>query len=105
MKRNKNFTWRRVDAASLDLKGMKVAIVGGTGGIGRALSRFMASRGASVVVVGQTFRDSDVRGPQRPHRLRSGQLHTQIEQRMHLHRSLGGAKVRPWKQRSTFPGV
>jgi hypothetical protein len=39
MKRNKNFTWRRVDAASLDLKGMKVAIVGGTGGIGRALSR------------------------------------------------------------------
>ena len=62
MKRDKNFTWRRVDAASLDLKGMKVAIVGGTGGIGRALSRFMVSRGASVVVVGQTFRDSDVPG-------------------------------------------
>jgi NAD(P)-dependent dehydrogenase (short-subunit alcohol dehydrogenase family) len=34
----------------------------GTGGIGRALSRFMASRGASVVVVGWTFRDSDVPG-------------------------------------------
>jgi NAD(P)-dependent dehydrogenase (short-subunit alcohol dehydrogenase family) len=62
MKRDKNFTWRRVDAASLDLKGMKVTIVGGTGGIGRALSRFMASRGANVVVVGQTFRDSDVPG-------------------------------------------
>ena len=62
MKRDKNFTWRRVDAASLDLKGMKVAIVGGTGGIGRALSRFMSSRGASVVVVGQTFRDSGVPG-------------------------------------------
>ncbi|MGB8528330.1 MAG: SDR family NAD(P)-dependent oxidoreductase [Rhodoplanes sp.] len=62
MKRDKNFTWRRVDTASLDLKGMKVAIVGGTGGIGRALSRFMSSRGASVVVVGQTFRDSDVPG-------------------------------------------
>ena len=41
---------------------MKVAIVGGTGGIGRAFSRFTASRGASVVVVGQTFRDSDVSG-------------------------------------------
>jgi hypothetical protein len=27
MKRDKNFTWRGVDAASLDLKGMKVAIV------------------------------------------------------------------------------
>jgi len=62
MKRDKNFVWRRVDTASLDLKGMKVAIVGGTGGIGRAFSRFMASRGASVVVVGQTFRDSDVQG-------------------------------------------
>ena len=62
MKRDKNFVWRRVDTASFDLKEMKVAIVGGTGGIGRAFSRFMASRGASVVVVGQTFRDSDVPG-------------------------------------------
>jgi NAD(P)-dependent dehydrogenase (short-subunit alcohol dehydrogenase family) len=44
----------------LDLKGMKVAIVGGTGGIGRALSRFLVSRGAAVVLIGQTFRDSDV---------------------------------------------
>ncbi len=60
MKRDKNLTWRRVDPSRLDLKGMKVAIVGGTGGIGRALSRFMASRGASVVVVGQTFRESDI---------------------------------------------
>jgi NAD(P)-dependent dehydrogenase (short-subunit alcohol dehydrogenase family) len=60
MKRDKNFTWRRVNPASLDLKRMRVAVVGGTGGIGRALSRFMASRGASILVVGQTFRDSDV---------------------------------------------
>lgn len=62
MKQDKSVRWRRVDSASLNLKGMKVAIVGGTGGIGRALSRFMASRGASVVVVGQTFRDKDVPG-------------------------------------------
>jgi NAD(P)-dependent dehydrogenase (short-subunit alcohol dehydrogenase family) len=62
MKRDKDFTWRRVAAADLDLKGMKIAIVGGTGGIGRALSRFMASRGASIVVVGQTFRDADTPG-------------------------------------------
>ena len=41
---------------------MKVAIVDGTGGIGRAFSRFMASRGASILVVGQTFRDSGVSG-------------------------------------------
>jgi len=59
-RRNKNFDWRRVDVRSLDLKGMKVAIVGGTGGIGRAFSRFLASRGANVLAVGQTFRDSDV---------------------------------------------
>jgi NAD(P)-dependent dehydrogenase (short-subunit alcohol dehydrogenase family) len=62
MRRDKNFVWRRVDARSLDLKGMKVAIVGGTGGIGRALSRFLVSRGAAVLVVGQTFHDADVPG-------------------------------------------
>lgn len=62
MKRDKSVTWHRIDAASLNLKGLKVAIVGGTGGIGRALGRFMAARGASVLVVGQTFRDSDVPG-------------------------------------------
>src|ERR1700740_1838370 len=61
-RRDKNFVWRRVDARSLDLEGMKVAIVGGTGGIGRALSRILVSRGAAVLVVGQTFRDSDVAG-------------------------------------------
>jgi hypothetical protein len=44
------------------LKDLKVAVVGGTGGIGRALSRFMASRGAHVTIVGQTFRDQDVPG-------------------------------------------
>jgi NAD(P)-dependent dehydrogenase (short-subunit alcohol dehydrogenase family) len=62
MKRDKSLTWRRVDAASLDLKGMRVAIVGGTGGIGRAFGRFFASHDAAVAVVGQTFRDADVPG-------------------------------------------
>ena len=55
MKRDKNFTWRRVDATSLDLKGTKVAIGGGTGGIGRALGRFISSRGANFLVVGKPF--------------------------------------------------
>jgi NAD(P)-dependent dehydrogenase (short-subunit alcohol dehydrogenase family) len=64
MKRDKSFSWNRVDASTLDLKGVKVAIVGGTGGIGRAFSRFMAARGASIVVVGQTSRDSGVPGIQ-----------------------------------------
>src|SRR3954452_22737989 len=62
MKRNKTLIWHRIDPRTLNLNGMRVAVVGGTGGIGRAFSRFMASRGASVLVVGQTFRDSDVRG-------------------------------------------
>lgn len=59
MKKDKSFTWHRVEAMSLNLKGMRVAIIGGTGGIGRALSRLMSSRGASITVVGQTFRDTD----------------------------------------------
>lgn len=60
MKRDPNITWKRVDAGSLDLKGWKVAVVGGTGGLGRAITRELASRGASVTVVGQTFRDEGV---------------------------------------------
>lgn len=59
MIKNKNIKWSAVDPSNLDLKGMTVAILGGTGGIGRALSRFAASRGADVTVVGQTFRDAD----------------------------------------------
>lgn len=62
MKKDNGITWQRVDAASLDLKGWKVAVVGGTGGLGRAISKSLAARGASVTVVGQTFRDADVRG-------------------------------------------
>jgi NAD(P)-dependent dehydrogenase (short-subunit alcohol dehydrogenase family) len=62
MKRDRSLTWRHVDESKLDLKGMKVAVIGGTGGIGRAFSRKLASRGASVLVVGQTFRDGGVSG-------------------------------------------
>lgn len=64
MKRDTRLVWRPTDAATLDLTGKQVAIVGGTGGIGRALSRFLAARGASVLVVGQTFRDAGVSGIQ-----------------------------------------
>ncbi len=42
--------------------GWRIAIVGGTGGLGRALARFLASKGARVTVVGQTFRDAGVPG-------------------------------------------
>lgn len=43
-----------------EVAGKKVAIIGGTGGIGRALAREMATHGAHVTVVGQTFRDAGV---------------------------------------------
>ncbi|ATB28289.1 oxidoreductase [Melittangium boletus] len=62
MKQDPNITWRRVDAASLDLKGWKIAVIGGTGGLGRAITGVLVSRGASVTVVGQTFRDKGVPG-------------------------------------------
>ncbi|OWY28189.1 SDR family NAD(P)-dependent oxidoreductase [Herbaspirillum robiniae] len=62
MKKNSSISLSHVASATLSLKGKKVAIVGGTGGIGQALSRYMASRGADVMVVGQTFRDADTPG-------------------------------------------
>ncbi|KAF1710146.1 SDR family NAD(P)-dependent oxidoreductase [Pseudoxanthomonas sacheonensis] len=58
MKRDKRVAWRRANA--LKVEGKQVAVIGGTGGIGRALSRHLASLGADVVVVGQTFRDTSV---------------------------------------------
>ncbi|WP_036170010.1 SDR family NAD(P)-dependent oxidoreductase [Massilia sp. 9096] len=60
MKRNTELTWHL--AAPGAFKGKKAAIVGGTGGIGRALSRQLAVFGAQVVVVGQTFRDEGLAG-------------------------------------------
>jgi NAD(P)-dependent dehydrogenase (short-subunit alcohol dehydrogenase family) len=62
MKRNESVTWTRVDSEKLQLTGTRAAIVGGTGGLGRALSRLLSARGASVTVVGQTFRDAGVPG-------------------------------------------
>jgi NAD(P)-dependent dehydrogenase (short-subunit alcohol dehydrogenase family) len=62
VKLDRSVTWQRVEAASLHLAGWNVAVVGGTGGLGRALTRVLASHGARVVVVGQTFRDAGVGG-------------------------------------------
>jgi NAD(P)-dependent dehydrogenase (short-subunit alcohol dehydrogenase family) len=59
MKRDKSLAWRSVDANTLRFDGLKVAVIGGTGGIGQAFSRLTARRGAKVLVVGQTFRDAD----------------------------------------------
>ncbi|MBB3610810.1 SDR family NAD(P)-dependent oxidoreductase [Rhizobium sp. BK602] len=62
MKRDRSWTWQPIAATRLDFTGLKIAVIGGTGGIGRALSRHLAAHGANVVVVGQTFRDSDLSG-------------------------------------------
>jgi NAD(P)-dependent dehydrogenase (short-subunit alcohol dehydrogenase family) len=62
MKRDPKLVVSRVDAAGVDSHGRKVALVGGTGGIGRAFSRFLAARGASAISVGRTFRDAGVPG-------------------------------------------
>lgn len=45
---------------SPSLSGKRIAIVGGTDGLGRALARLVAARGAEVTVVGRTFRDEGV---------------------------------------------
>ncbi|MEM5717745.1 hypothetical protein AAGC89_04440 [Proteus mirabilis] len=58
MKKNKSISWRHTDVASLNLQGKKAIVVGGTGGLGREITQSFASCGASVVVVGQTFRDA-----------------------------------------------
>src|SRR5262245_7555943 len=42
--------------------GTRALVVGGTDGIGRAIARFLAGRGAAVVVVGRTFRDEGSAG-------------------------------------------
>lgn len=44
------------------LKGKDVLVVGGTGGLGRALAKAAAAAGANVVVAGRTYRDAGVPG-------------------------------------------
>jgi NAD(P)-dependent dehydrogenase (short-subunit alcohol dehydrogenase family) len=57
VKRDTSVSWTRIPLSDVTLAGWRVAVIGGTGGIGRELSRVLAAQGASVVVVGRTFRD------------------------------------------------
>lgn len=52
-----DLTWKHASLADGALTGKKVLVVGGTGGLGQAISRRLAKAGAEVTVVGQTFRD------------------------------------------------
>ena len=53
-----SLTFTPAPLASLDLTGKRIAVVGGTNGLGRAIAKAAASRGADVTVIGQTFRDA-----------------------------------------------
>lgn len=44
----------------LDLSGKRLAVIGGTNGLGRAIAGQALARGAEVTVVGRTFRDTPV---------------------------------------------
>lgn len=58
MKTDKSVVLDLAPVHDLNLKGLKAAVIGGTGGVGRALSHLLAEQGAEVIVVGQTFRDA-----------------------------------------------
>jgi NAD(P)-dependent dehydrogenase (short-subunit alcohol dehydrogenase family) len=58
--RRSDVHWERKPLAGGSLRGKKMAMIGGTNGIGRALARLFAANGADAVVVGRTFRDHGV---------------------------------------------
>jgi NAD(P)-dependent dehydrogenase (short-subunit alcohol dehydrogenase family) len=51
-------TLRPTSIERLDLSSKRLAVIGGTGGLGRAIAQQALARGAEVTVVGRTFRDS-----------------------------------------------
>ncbi|CAI4934157.1 CPS_HP_G0144480.mRNA.1.CDS.1 [Saccharomyces cerevisiae] len=60
-KKDPTVSWERKNINGIDFSRFNVAIIGGTGGLGRAISRELAERNARVTVVGQTFRDEDLK--------------------------------------------
>jgi NAD(P)-dependent dehydrogenase (short-subunit alcohol dehydrogenase family) len=50
-------TIRPVPIEQLDLSSKRLAVIGGTNGLGRAIAQQALARGAEVTVVGRTFRD------------------------------------------------
>ena len=54
---DRSLTIRPVPIERLDLSSKRLAVVGGTNGLGRAIAQQALARGAEVTVVGRTFRD------------------------------------------------
>jgi NAD(P)-dependent dehydrogenase (short-subunit alcohol dehydrogenase family) len=54
---DRSVTIRPVPVEQLDLSSKRLAVIGGTNGLGRAIAQQALARGAEVTVVGRTFRD------------------------------------------------
>ncbi|KAJ3333976.1 hypothetical protein HDU76_000108 [Blyttiomyces sp. JEL0837] len=52
-------SWANRPVANDALTSTRALVVGGTGGIGQAMARLLAQRGAEVTVIGRTFRDEN----------------------------------------------
>ena len=53
----RDWDWSRRPLGANELRGRTIAVVGGTGGVGRAIVNEAVSKGAEAWVVGRTFRD------------------------------------------------
>ncbi|MBC7790728.1 MAG: SDR family NAD(P)-dependent oxidoreductase [Anaerolineae bacterium] len=58
--RRRDFDWRRAPLSQDAFEGKRIAVIGGTSGIGRAFAHAIAAKGAEVTVVGRTFLDQGV---------------------------------------------
>ncbi|EDO17519.1 hypothetical protein Kpol_1058p56 [Vanderwaltozyma polyspora DSM 70294] len=59
MKKDTSFTYEQKNFDDCDFSQVNAAVIGGTNGLGRAISNAIASKGAKVEVVGRTFRDEN----------------------------------------------
>jgi NAD(P)-dependent dehydrogenase (short-subunit alcohol dehydrogenase family) len=62
MKRDHGLTVHATELGPQALAGKVIAVVGGTGGIGRSLALDLTGKGARVIVVGRSFQDRGVAG-------------------------------------------
>ncbi|CAL9736767.1 hypothetical protein MOSE0_K07228 [Monosporozyma servazzii] len=57
--KDKTKEWTPIDFKDVNIKDMNVAVIGGTNGIGQAISRKLVQNGAKVTVVGRTLRENE----------------------------------------------